>query len=494
MTTVETDVLAARDIARLVAEKKLSPVEVTEAAIKRIEARNPSLNAIIYKDFEGALARARDLERRIMQGANVGPLAGVPTLMKDLFDFRPGWPSTLGGIPALRNFIPDFWSAYPQRVERDDAMNLGKTNSPIMGFRGVTDNPLFGPTRNPFDTTRNSGGSSGGSAAAVADGLVSIAGASDGGGSIRIPSAWCGVAGFQPSFGRVPLPMRPNAFGGAAPFIFNGPIARNVSDLALAMNTLVGPDPFDPFSVEGTINFDSALSQSLKGKRVGFTVDFGVFPVDAKVAAVVSEAVRAFELVGAHVDLIDMKLPYGQHELSDLWCRQMSVAVFDCFEGLKAMGVDLVKDHRQDLPDPLVYWTEVAGAMSLAEMLRDQATRTQVYDAFAKQFMEYDFIVSPTTAILPVKNTSDGLTNGPATINGVDVDPQIGWCMTYMTNMTGHPAASLPAGLADGLPVGLQIIGRRHADLDVMAACAAFERARPWKAIYDIPAKRSLVL
>src|SRR5690606_9108883 len=144
-----------------------------------------------------------------------------------LFDSRPGWPTTFGGIPALKDFMPDYSSTYPSRMEAQDAILIGKTNSPVLGFCGATDNPLFGATGNPFDVTRNSGGSSGGSAAAVADGIVTVAGATDGGGSIRIPASWSGTAGFQPSAGRVPMVMRPNAFGAAAPFLYEGAVARS---------------------------------------------------------------------------------------------------------------------------------------------------------------------------------------------------------------------------------------------------------------------------
>lgn len=491
MTTASDD-LSARETARLVASRQLSPVETVTAAIERIGRRNPSLNAVVFTDFDGALARARALEARIMRGDPVGRMAGVPTLMKDLFDFRSGWPTSFGGIPALKDYVPDHWSTYPRRVEAEDAILLGKTNSPVLGFCGATDNPLFGPTGNPFDITRNSGGSSGGSTAAVADGMVPVAGATDGGGSIRIPSSWSGTAGFQPSAGRVPIIMRPNAFGRAPLYVYEGPVARTVSDLALAMNALAGHDPLDPFSSLEAVDFDRALETSIKGKRIGFTRDFGIFPVEPRVASVVTDAVRAFEDAGAIVEDIDIKLPYDHKQLSDLWCRLICITSHAFLEGLKATGLDLLRDHRAQFPEQLVDFLEQIDALSAKEFLADQIMRTGVYDTLNSTLAQYDLIVSPTTAALPTKNLSNGLTTGPQQVNGVAVDPRIGWCMTYMTNMTGHPAASLPAGLADGLPVGLQIIGRHHADLDVMAACAAFERSRPWQHIYATPAARSL--
>lgn len=484
--------LTARETAGLVAARKLSAVETTTAAIERIEARNPSLNAVIFKDCDGALARARALDDRIMRSEPVGRMAGVPTLMKDLFDFRPGWPTTFGGVPALKDFVPDFWSAYPQRTEGADAIMLGKTNSTVLGFCGTSDNPLFGPTANPFDLSRNSGGSSGGSAAAVADGMVAVAGANDGGGSIRIPSSWSGTAGFQPSFGRVPAVMRPNAFGTVNSFAYEGPVARNVGDLALAMNCMAGYDPLDPFSNPETIDFDIALRGDIAGKRVGFTPDFGVFPVDPAVADTVSEAVRAFEEAGAIVEMADLRLPFDQMELYRLLSRMIGVNYRAFVEGLRSRGLDLLVDHRDELPEELIQCIEQAAGFSVLDVQADQLMRSQVFDCFATTFARYDLIVAPTTAVQATKNNLAGETVGPTQINGVAVNPRIGWCMTYMTNMTGHAAASVPAGLVDGLPVGLQIIGRRYGDLDVMAAAAAFERQRPWQWIYEIPDNRLL--
>lgn len=477
--------LSATETARRIKSRDLSAGEVTEAAIARIEQRNPGLNAVIFSDFDGARRRAQDLDTRIARREPVGVLAGVPTLMKDLFDFRPGWPSTLGGVPALKAFVPDFWSTYPKRVETADAILLGKTNAPVLGLNATTDNPLFGATCNPFDLERNSGGSSGGSAAAVASGMVPVAGATDGGGSIRIPASWCGVAGFQPSQGRVPMVMRPNAFGGISPFVYEGPLARTVSDLALVMTALAGYDAGDPFSNPQQINFLGALERpSLKGKRIGYTRDFGAYPVEESIISVTDDAVRAFAQAGAEVTEIDMHLPLDHQGLTDLWCRLISAGSYSMLSGLKDQGIDLLRHHRDQLPEALIHWMDVAKAQAFSDMREDQIMRTRVYDAFASAFCKVDLIISPTTAALPVKNFKTGTTTGPSAINGVSVNPLIGWCMTYLTNLIGHPAASVPAGLAGGLPVGLQIIGKRHADFDVMQAAACLERERPWSQIY----------
>ena len=239
----ELSYTSASQLAAAIKAKKLSPREALEFFIDRIERRNPSLNAIVFKGYDDARRAAKAAEDAVMRGGELGPLHGVPIVIKDLFDYKPGWPSTFGGIRALKDFKPGFACAFTERMEqRGGAIILGKTNSPVMGFRGITDNFLFGPTRNPFDTRKNPGGSSGGSAAAVADGLVPLAEGTDGGGSIRIPSAWCGVYGYKASFGRVPLWSRPNAFAMDTPFIFEGPITRTVVDAALAMSALAGYD------------------------------------------------------------------------------------------------------------------------------------------------------------------------------------------------------------------------------------------------------------
>jgi amidase/aspartyl-tRNA(Asn)/glutamyl-tRNA(Gln) amidotransferase subunit A len=195
--TLATDLAysSATELATRIKRRELSPVEVVDACIERIEARNPSLNAFVHLGFDDARQRASAAERAVMAGSELGPLHGVPSAIKDLFDFKPGWPSTFGGVRALKDLQLDLTCVYAERMERAGAILLGKTNSPVMGFRGTCDNYLFGPTHNPFNLAKNSGGSSGGSAAAVGDGLVPIAEGTDGGGSIRIPASWCGVFG-----------------------------------------------------------------------------------------------------------------------------------------------------------------------------------------------------------------------------------------------------------------------------------------------------------
>jgi amidase/aspartyl-tRNA(Asn)/glutamyl-tRNA(Gln) amidotransferase subunit A len=384
----------------------------------------------------------------------------------------------------LKDWVPDFYCAWAERMERGGAIILGKTNSPVMGLRGTCDNPLFGPSRNPFDTERNTGGSSGGSGAAVAAGLVPIAEGTDGGGSVRIPASWCGVYGYKQSFGRVPYVVRPNAFTGLHPFLFEGALTRTVEDAALFLDTVAGYDPRDPFALDEAPGFASAVRRSIRSMRIAYSPDFDVFPVDRRVAEVVRSAAQAFEEAGAHVEEVKLGIERDQRELSDLWCRLIIPINVETFENFKAQGMDLLGEHRDDFPPEYLRWIDEGYRLGVPQLMRDEQMRSEIYDAIEGAFRDHDLLLTPTLACLPVENASDGNTKGPTSIEGVEVDPLIGWCLTYPVNFSGHPAASIPAGMADGLPVGMQLIGRRYADADVLAASAAFERLRPWRDSY----------
>ena len=265
---------------------------MTEQVIERIEERNPDLNAVVYKGYDDARRAASAADERSSSGAELGPLHGVPTLIKDLFDFKPGWKSTFGGIPVLADQVIDAYCVFAERVEEAGAIIVGKTNSPVMGFRGTCDNSLFGPSRNPFDTTKNTGGSSGGSAAAVADGFVPFAEGTDAGGSIRIPAAWCGVVRVQAVVGPGPGGAAPRCLRRHQPVRRRGPDhthrrrrrARAVGTRRLRLaRSLRLPD---------TPDLMAALDGDLRGKRVAYSPDFGVYPVDPRVAEVVAAAVR----------------------------------------------------------------------------------------------------------------------------------------------------------------------------------------------------------
>ncbi len=485
---------SVEDTAAAIRRKEVSPVEVVDATIDLIEERNPSLNAIVYKGYGDARAAAQEAERKVMAGDKLGPLHGVPIAIKDLFDFKPGWPATFGGIRALKDFSIPTRCVFAERMEDiGGAIIVGKTNSPTMGFRGLCDNYLFGPSCNPFDTSRNTGGSSGGSAAAVADGLLPLAEGTDGGGSIRIPAAWCGVYGYKASFGRVPIVARPNAFSMDTPFIFEGPITRTVRDAALAMSALAGYDARDPYAIDEKIDFLAATERSIEGMTIGYSPNFDVFPVEPEISEIIEMALKGFEEAGATVKRVTLGIKRSQRELSDLWCRLIMPLNITGLLGMEAQGIDLLGEHRDDFPPEYLHWIDSCRDMTAVEFFNDQAMRSEIYDAVQSAFTDCDILITPTLACNPVRNSDDGNTLGPDRVAGEEVDPLIGWCLTYPLNFSGNPAASIPAGMtSEGLPVGMQIIGRRYSDADVFSASAAFERLRPWRQNYDICRSRCL--
>ena len=479
---------SASELARRVRSRELSPIELMDAFLARIDERNGVLNCFVTRLDEQAREAARRAERALAEGAALGPLHGVPVAVKDLFDPVAGVRNTFG-CRVLQGFVPDESAVYVQRLQAAGAIVIGKTNTPEFGHKGVTDNLLFGPTRNPFDLSRNAGGSSGGSAAAVADGLVPIAQGSDGGGSIRIPAAHCGVVGFKPSFGRVAAAYRPDGFL-HTPFIHAGPITRTIEDAALMASVICGPHDRDPFSLpDDRIDWLGAPYCHTAGLRIGFSPDLGGFPVERSVATVVRAAVDA--LAGAGLDIDPLSLDFGApHDaLTDLWLQQMAVLYAATASNLKAVGVDLLGEHRHELCPEFVALLERGARTGAVEAKLGDGLRTAVFDALQDAFVDHDVIISPTLGVPPVPNADDGSTLGPSSVDGKPVEQTIGWCLTHPINFTGHPAISVPAGLdADGLPVGLQIIGRRFDDATVLAVAAALEKARPW--LQHLPAFR----
>jgi amidase/aspartyl-tRNA(Asn)/glutamyl-tRNA(Gln) amidotransferase subunit A len=253
------------------------------------------------------------------------------------------------------------------------------------------------------------------------------------------------------------------------------------------MTVLAGYDSRDPYSVDSSVDFISALRGSVAGKTIAYTRDYGIFPVDRQVIAVVDKAVAAFEEAGAYVEEVEIGLRRSQRELSDVWCRFIAPLQVAAIEGFKREGIDLLRDHRDDLPPELLHWDDIGRNMTATQYLSDQAVRSEVFDALRGVLDRYDLLVSPTLACLAVDNATDGNTLGPAEIEGEAIDRLIGWCMTYLINFIGYPAATVPAGLAEnGLPVGMQIVGKRYADADVIAASAEFERLRPWIDTYRL--------
>jgi Asp-tRNA(Asn)/Glu-tRNA(Gln) amidotransferase A subunit family amidase len=283
--------MSATELAQLLRKREITAVEVADTFLRRIDDLNHETNAFVTVTHDLALDTARCCDEDAARGRFMGPLHGVPVAIKDLFDLRAGVRNTFGSLP-LADYVAKETTVYIQRLEDAGAVIVGKTNAPEFGHKGITDNFVTGATSTPFDLSRNSGGSSGGSAAAVASGLVPLAQGTDGGGSLRIPAAWCGVYGYKPSFGRIPDVSRPDSAAATSPFISTGPIARSVRDAALMFSVMAGPHSRDPYSLPTHCEDWSAIEAGgLIGARVGFSPDLGGFPVDPEVADIVADAV-----------------------------------------------------------------------------------------------------------------------------------------------------------------------------------------------------------
>ena len=456
---------SATELRRLIAEKKVSPVEVTELYFSRIDELDSQLNSYLTLTPDEAMRSAKAAEEAVMRGDSLAPLHGLPTSIKDLEitrDIR-----TTAGSLVFEDRIPDEDSTVVERVRGAGAVILGKTNTPEFGLLGATENRLGDHCRNPWNTDRTTGGSSGGAGAAVAAALCSLATGSDGGGSIRIPASFCGVYGIKPTQGRVP-----RYSGAAAPIIANqlsqsGPMTRTVRDSALLLQVLAGHDPRDHSSLrDAPPDFVAAADRDIKGLRVAWSPDFGYAAVEPEVVDISSRAAKVFEELGCSLEASDLTLE----------------SPFDAFWSLFSANIYSIYGYLLDDDADRLTWYAMECLENGARVSGSQYTKAlgqldRVKAQFAEQFERYDLLLSPTMAVdaFPVGRY-------PKQIAGREVEPFWGYLpFTFPINMAGHPAASIPCGFsADGLPVGLHVIGRRGDEATVIAASAAFERAKPW--------------
>jgi Asp-tRNA(Asn)/Glu-tRNA(Gln) amidotransferase A subunit family amidase len=465
--------LTAAGIARRIRDGDCTPTEVVEAHLDRIHERNDRTNAFVTVTEELAHEMAAAAERAVEEGEPLGPLHGVPVAIKDLADVE-GVRTTSGSL-LFEDRIADSDSPFVARLKRAGAVVVGKTNTPEFGLGTTTENRVAGRTGTPFDPERVSGGSSGGAAAALGDSLVPLAPGSDAGGSIRIPASLCGVYGLKPTFGLVPNVGRPNAFAKHTPMSHEGPMARTVEDAAISLDVMAGPHPRDPFSVPAQDDYHSAVDRPVDEMRIAYSPDMGTYPVDPAVREVLDDAVSAFERAGATVDEVDPDLGHDQEEIMDAFYTMATVRWQSLFDNLEDQGFDPRGADRERLRPYLVDLVMDAEEPSTREYKRADVVRTDVFDGLQDVFEEYDVFVTATLGTTAFPHGEE-----PEEIDGVDIEPLRGWVLTQPYNFTGHPAASIPAGFVDGLPVGMQIAAQRHADDDVIAASAAFERRRPW--------------
>jgi len=468
----ESDIcsMTATDIARNVREKKLSPTEVAEAAIARVQRLDDRLHAYCTPTPDVAREQAKALEARIKKGEEVGPLAGVPVGIKDLVATK-GIRTVMGSV-AYKDFIPDEDDVVVERLKEAGALIMGKTNVPEFGYSGVGHNPVFETPRNPWNTDMTPGASSAGSAISAATGMTPFAIASDGGGSIRIPAAHCGLYGIKASMGRVPLypGCRDERYPGVSSWEsleHIGPVSRTVGDSALMLSVIAGPDPRDRHSLpKAEFDWVEATKGGIKGARVAYSADWGYAAVDPRVRDIAGKAVKVFESeLGCTVEEAD---PGWEDPYAAFW-------------GLVALDTDLVSmrrmadKHAGEMTPHLVDFLQRPWT---AEELTEAVKARKALNNKMWRFMQsYDLLLSPTLTVPPFPI----LMQGPEKIEGRIVPPFQWLSFTFPINMTGQPAASIPAGWTDdGLPVGLQIVGRHLDDPMVLRASAAFEAARPW--------------
>jgi len=463
----------ATELADQLQEGDVTPTEAVEAYLDRIHERDEEVNAYVTVIEEEARAAAEAAEQAVSDGADPGPLHGVPVALKDLRDLKEGVHHSFGSkLIGDLGYEAERTSAVVERLEDAGAIVLGKTNVPEFGHKGVTQNEYVGATASPIDTEYNAGGSSGGSAAAVAAGMAAVATGSDAGGSIRIPATACGVFGHKPSFGVVPVDSRPNAFGVKTHHTVQGPLTRSVDDAALVLDVVAGQHPRDPSSVPVDIDFRSAVDQPVDDLRVGYSPELGVFPVEDEVETVVSAAANALADAGATVEPATVDHGFSMEEVASAIETTFSTSLVGVAETLQeAFGLDL-REYPDQVSGSLLEMLATGDEKTVADAATTGITRTALFDAVQDTFEEYDLLVTPTLATSGMELHTD---------RGLDWE----LALTWPFNWTGHPAASVPAGVTDdGLPVGMQVVGRRYEDDTVLAASAAVERERPWHELY----------
>jgi amidase len=460
MSNSEICFMKATELARLIQARELSAKEVLTAHLTQIERVNPKVNAIVTLVPEQAMAQAQAADEALARGEAVGPLHGLPIAHKDLVatkGIRTTW-----GSPIYKDFIPDQDDLIIERLKKAGAITMGKTNVPEFGAGSQTFNEVFGETLNPYDLDKTCGGSSGGAAVALACGMQPIADGSDMGGSLRNPANFCNVVGFRPSPGRVPAWPSELAW---FPISVQGPMARTVEDVALMLSAIAGPDPRSPIAISepGSL-FTRPLGRDFKGVRIAWSRDLGEFPVDPRVTAVIDGQRQVFESLGC---IVEDNAP----DFSD---------ADEIFKVLRAWRfevgyAELLKKHRDQIKDTVIWNVEAGMKLSGGQVSRAEQKRTQLYHRVRKFMGDYEFLILPVSQVPPFDVKQRYITE----INGVKMETYIDWMKScYYITVTGHPAISVPCGFTpEGLPVGVQIVGRHQADFSVLQLAYAFEQA-----------------
>jgi aspartyl-tRNA(Asn)/glutamyl-tRNA(Gln) amidotransferase subunit A len=462
MNAIELCYMPALELGVAIRAKKVSPVEVVDAVLARIERLNPQLNAYCTVTGAAARAAAKEAEAVVMRGDTLGMLHGIPVSIKDLVATK--GVRTTHGSKLYEQFIPDDDAPVVECLKRAGAIILGKTNTPEFGHKAITNNLVFGLSRNPWSLEHTPGGSSGGAAAAVAAGLGPLAVGTDAGGSIRIPSSCCGIFGLKPTLGLV---AAASTFGGLETLSHTGPMTRTVRDAALMLNHIVGVDPRDLSSLPvAGIDYLAGLNGGIQGLRVAWSPDWGYAAVDPQVRQLAEAAAKRFTDLGCHVEEAHPGFadPAETYQILSTASRAARVA-------------DRWPAERKRFDPSLVVQIEAGMRWSAVDFVRAANVRRTLNEAFVRFFTRYDLLLTPTLTAPPPPVTVEA----HAEIAGRKVT-RLGWlAFTFPLNLIGYPAASVPCGWTrEGLPVGLQIVAPRLAEALVLRAAAAFEAIAPW--------------
>ena len=455
----------AREQARLVAQGEVASAELVRAHLEQIERVNPAVNAMVTMVADSAMEQARAADKARSSGEELGPLHGLPVAIKDLQDTA--GILTTQGSPIYKDNVPTRDALIVERVKNAGAIVVGKSNTPEFGAGSQTFNPIFGATLNPYNTSKTCGGSSGGAGVALACGMVPIATGSDHGGSLRNPAAWSNVVGIRPSQGRVPSINGP--LGWSTPST-DGPMGRTVGDVALQLSVTAGHDRRSPMSIwESGERFAGSLERDFRGVRVAWSKDLGGRPIDAENSRVTESQRQVFESLGCVVD-------NDEPDLSSADEIFLAKRAFDF--GIK--HEDHLRNHRDLMKETVVWNTEQGLKQPALELAHAERLRTRLWEQLMVFFDEYEFLALPVTSVPPFSIEEEYVTE----INGTQLDTYLDWMWPcYTISATGLPAISVPAGFTeDGLPVGLQIVGRPRDEMGLLQLAHAFEgETNHWK-------------
>ncbi|MFB6311279.1 MAG: amidase [Salinirussus sp.] len=467
---------SAADIAADVQTGALDPLDVVDATLDRIDDRRDRTNAFITVLDEDARERAEAVRNAVEAGEEL-PLAGVPVGMKDLAERKAGVPAT-EGFPALSDNVATETSETIRRLEAAGAIVVGTTNTPALGHTVRTLNDLVGPTGTPFDPDYNAGGSSGGSGAALADGLCTLATGSDVGGSLRNPASCCGVVAVKPSAGVVPSASPQNAFGHHSPVSVRGPMARDIDSLARMLDVMAGAASVDPFAIPADREYKAAAEPTDPATLdLAYSPGLDLFPIDPTVRASIETTLDELEGEGATVDRISIDGP-DRHTVNQTYKLTSTTYFARSMEALRReTGIDLMAEYQDDLPDVLVAMVEVGRSHDMSEYAMADFPRTALYHAIEAVFEEYDALVCPTLATPPLTHDEPI----PEEIDGVETHGMpTDWATGWVFNLTGHPVVNVPAEPVNGLPVGMQVVGPTFSEPRLLGIAATVEEIAPW--------------